>query len=468
MIEIKNKKILLLGLGLHGGGVATARWLHKNGAKLVISDLKKKSVLSHSIEKLAKHKSIKYVLGKHKERDVKWADYIVYNPGVPKESKYLQLARRLNKPVYNEASLFFDRCKAQIIAVTGTRGKSTTSALIASMCEKKNKRTILAGNIKTSFMLDVVDRATKNDLVVLELSSWQLEGLNIVRGTPHVAVVTNLYPDHLNRYRNLTNYYCSKKEIFKHQDEDRFIILNDEDNIVRDWQKEACSRTFLFSKKNHKGHGAYVQNNKIKFALENKREVIASVKDIKLEGMHNLENVLAAITAAKIYGVANSQIKKALNTELILEGRQEVISVKRGITFVNDTTATTPVAGIAALQRFGNKKKNIILIAGGADKKLDYYDWSKEVKKYCKQVFLLKGDASIKQEKALKKFRNLDTNHTSMSVIAEKALEQAKKGNIILLSPAAASFNLWQHEFERGDDFVKAVNLNQNNDSTKK
>jgi UDP-N-acetylmuramoylalanine--D-glutamate ligase len=457
MIEVKNKKILMLGLGLHGGGVATARWLVKNGAKLVISDLKKKSILSFSLEKLSKLKGIKYVLGKHRERDIKWADYIVYNPGVPKESKYLQMARRLNKPVYNEASLFFDRCKAPIIAVTGTRGKSTTAALIAGMCKKKNKRTILAGNIKTSFMLDVVDRATKKDLVVLELSSWQLEGLNIVRGAPQVAVVTNLFPDHLNRYRNLTHYYISKKEIFRHQTENDFLVLNDEDLILKDWRKEVDSRVLLFSKKNHKTRGAYVKSGKIYFKGIKKDELVASINDVALKGEHNLENAVAAVTAAKIYGATNSQIKKTLKEGLVLEGRQEVIKVKNGITFVNDTTSTTPEAGIAGLQRFGQKKKNIILVAGGADKKLEFKEWAKYVKKFCKQVYLLKGDASLKQEKLLKGFKNLDTGHTSLDILMDKILEKAKKGDVVLFSPASASFNLWQHEFERGRDFVKSI-----------
>jgi UDP-N-acetylmuramoylalanine--D-glutamate ligase len=456
MIKIRGKRILLLGLGLHGGGVATARWLHKHGAKLVISDLKDKRVLEPSIKKLAKHKRIKYVLGKHRERDVKWADYIVYNPGVPKQSKYLQLARRLSKPVYNEASLFFDYCRAPIIAVTGTRGKSTTASLIATMCEKKNPRTILAGNIKTSFMLDVVDRARKTDLIVLELSSWQLEGLNIVWGAPHIAVVTNLYPDHLNRYRSLTHYYVSKKEIFRHQIEEHYLVLNDEDKVVRDWHKETSARTLVFSKKQHNGIGSYIKSRNIIFNSGNKKETLISTKDIALHGKHNLENILAAVAAAKIYGVSNTAIKKTLKSELILDGRQEIISEKDGITYVNDTTATTPEAGIAGLERFG-KKKNIILIAGGADKKLEYSDWARLVKKHCKYVYLLIGDASTKQVKALKGYKQLDVGNKSLSVIVKKAQSHVKKGDIILFSPAAASFNLWQHEFERGDDFVKAV-----------
>ncbi|MBI2050704.1 MAG: UDP-N-acetylmuramoyl-L-alanine--D-glutamate ligase [Parcubacteria group bacterium] len=435
MIPIAGKKILLLGLGLHGGGAATARWLHKHGAKLVISDLRDRKLLEPSIKALAKQTGIVYVLGRHRERDVKWADYVVYNPGVPKESRYLQLGRRLNKPVYNEASLFFDRCEAPIIAVTGTRGKSTTASLIAAMCKKKNPRTVLAGNIKTSFMLDVLDRMTPHHLAVLELSSWQLEGLNIVRGAPDIAVVTNLYPDHLNRYQSLAHYYASKKEIFRHQAAEHILILNKDDSLLAQWHKEAAPNAVFFSKGEHR----------------------ALMKGMALAGRHNLENAVAAIAAAKQYGVSARDIRSVLKNPPVLSGRQEIIAVKKGVVYVNDTTATTPEAGIAALERFGGRRKNIILIAGGADKKLVFTEWARSVIKYCSQAHLLVGDASAKQKKALAGFKKLTAGHNDLGVLVRIAASAASKGDIILFSPAAASFNLWPHEFARGDDFSKAV-----------
>ncbi len=445
MIPIKGKKILLLGLGLLGGGAATARWLSKHGATLIVSDLRDKKLLEPSIKTLAKHRGVTYVLGKHRERDVRWADYVVYNPGVPKESKYLQLARRLNKPVYNEASLFFDRCRAPIIAVTGTRDKSTTASLIAAMCKKKNPRTVLAGNIKAALqsglgacsMLDVLDRVTAKHLVVLELSSWQLEGLNIVRAAPEIAVVVNLHLDHLNRYRSLAHYYSSKKEIFRHQTREHFLVLNKDDRVLSQWHTEAASNVVFFSKGEHR----------------------ALMKGMALAGEHNAENARAAITAARLYGMPLRAIKSVLKNPPMLSGRQEAVAAKKGVTYVNDTTATTPEAGIAALARFGQKHKNIILIAGGADKKLVFNDWAAAVKKHCKQVHLLSGDASIKQKKALQGFKKLDAGHNDLGVLVKKVSREAAKGDVILFSPAAASFNLWSHEFERGDAFVTAVSL---------
>ena len=452
MIPIAGKKILLLGLGLHGGGAATAAWLHRHGAKLIVSDLRGRKLLEPSLHALAQRGGITYVLGRHREGDVRWADYVVYNPGVPKESKYLQLARRLNKPVYNEASLFFDRCRAPVIAVTGTRGKSTTASLIAAMCKAKNPRTILAGNIATAFMLDVVDRATRAHLVVLELSSWQLEGLNIVRAAPEIAVVTNLLPDHLNRYASLAHYYRSKKEIFRHQSAGHFLVLNKDDQLLSQWGSEAGSKVVFFSKKDFR----------------------PLVKGSGLFGEHNLENAAAAITAAKLCGVSMRDIKAVLAHPPVLSGRQEVIAKKGGITYVNDTTATTPEAGIAALARFGARSKfgarppfhpplgkggngGVILIAGGADKKLVFAEWARRVKTYCKQVHLLAGDASAKQKRALRGFKKLSAGHNDLGVLVKKAADGAAKGDIILFSPAAASFNMWPHEFARGDAFIKAV-----------
>ncbi|MBI2636586.1 MAG: UDP-N-acetylmuramoyl-L-alanine--D-glutamate ligase [Parcubacteria group bacterium] len=444
MIAISGKKILLLGLGLHGGGAATARWLLRHGAKLVVSDLRPRELLEPSIKTLAAHRGVTYVFGRHREQDVRWADYVVYNPGVPRESTYLRLARRLNKPVYNEASLFFDRCRGAVIAVTGTRGKSTVASLIAAMCKKKNPRTVLAGNIKTApqswlranSMLSVLDRVTRNHLVVLELSSWQLEGLHAVRKAPEIAVVVNVYPDHLNRYRSLSHYYSSKKEIFRHQTPEHFLVLNKNDRVVRQWQKEARSRVVFFSRGEHN----------------------ALMKGMKLEGEHNAENARAAITAAKQYGVSSRDIRSVLRNPPVLSGRQEVIALKEGVAYVNDTTSTTPEAGIAALKRFGaTRKKNIILIAGGADKKLAFGAWARAVRERCKRVYLLVGDASGKQRRALRGCKNVAAGHDDLGALVRRVASLARPGDVVLFSPSAASFNLWSHEFARGDAFNKAV-----------
>lgn len=476
MIELKNKKILLLGLGLHGGGAATTCWLHKQGARLIVSDLKTASILGPSLAKLKCCRGIKFVLGQHREQDIRWADIVVQNPGVPKESPYIRLAKKLGKPVLNEASLFFDHCQAKIVGITGTRGKSTTTALIGAMlsaglksgtqsqgksgtqCESGARpKVVVAGNIRTTAMLDVVDKLKKGNIAVLELSSWQLEGLEAVKRAPSVAVITNLYPDHLNRYKSLADYYQSKKEIFRFQKKGDILILNADDIVSRAWGKLAKGLVLFFGKKDHKKPGAFVRNGIIYFRKDKKIVPIIKVNDLALAGEHNLENVLAALAAAKALGISDTLIKPVLKKPLQLSGRQEVIGQKNGVTFINDTTATTPVASIMALKRFTKKGQKILLIAGGADKKLDYRDWAKAVEKYCYEVWLLKGNASDKMARSLKGFKNIHLNYTNLPSAVREAFDLSERGDIILLSPGAASFNLWQHEFERGEDFNKAV-----------
>lgn len=424
MIELKNEKILLLGLGLHGGGVATACWLYKHGAKLIVSDLRSPNILKPSLAKLKYCRGIRFVLGKHREQDVRWADIVVQNPGVAKESPYIKLAKKLGKPVVNEATLFFDHCPCPIIGVTGTRGKSTTASWIAALLGTVNKKTVLAGNIRTQAMLEVVDKLTPKNLVVLELSSWQLEGLAAVKKAPHVAVVTNLYPDHLNRYRSLADYYRSKKEIFRFQTKNDFLVLNGSQPQLRSWAKQAKGAVLFFNAKNN---------------------------------TPGAQNAAAASAVARLYKVKAAAIKKFLQSPPGLPGRQEIVAQKRGVTFVNDTTATTPVACLAALRRFGSSQGRILLLAGGADKGLDYKDWGQGVKKYCHEVWLLKGNASDKMARALPGFKNIHLNYTNLGGAVREAFDLSVKGDIILLSPGAASFNLWNHEFERGEEFEKSV-----------
>ena len=424
MIELGNKKVLVLGLGLHGGGVATTCWLYKQGARLIVSDLRSSAILKPSLAKLKCCQGIKFVLGKHREQDVKWADIVVQNPGVPRQSPYIKLAKKLGKPVVNEATLFFDRCPCPIIGITGTRGKSTTSSWIAALLKTVNKKTVLAGNIRTLAMLEIVDKLTPGHLVVLELSSWQLEGLKAIKKAPHVAVITNLYPDHLNRYKSLVAYYQSKKEIFHYQTKGDYLILNGSQSQLRSWARQAKGTVLFF---NAKSPAASAQN------------------------------AAAASIVARLYKVNNAVIKKFLQSPPGLPGRQEVVGQKQGVTFVNDTTATTPVASLAALNRFGSVPGRILLIAGGADKGLDYKDWGQGVKKYCHEVWLLKGQASDKMARALAGFKNIHLDYTNLSGAVREAFDLSQKGDVILLSPAAASFNLWNHEFERGEEFNRAV-----------
>ncbi len=457
MIELKGKKVLVLGLGLHGGGVATALWLYKQGAKLIVSDLRSKEVLRPSLAKLKNYK-IEFTLGEHRQQDVAWADVVVQNPGVPKESVFIKSAKKLGKTVVNEAALFFDRCAGTVIGVTGTRGKSSTAALLAALLRAKFPDVILAGNIGSAAMLAIVDKIKPGQIVVLELSSWQLEGLAAGKTAPHVSVVTNLYPDHLNRYKSLADYYKSKEEIFRYQTAADYLILNADQAQLREWEKPALSHVMFFGTQEHGRYGIYLKHGRVFWRQHKEDQEIIKISDINLAGRHNLTNALAAITVARLFNVSLADMKKVLASPPVLSGRQELVREMKGLKFINDTTATTPEATLAALERFGAGKKNIILIAGGADKNLDYEAWARGVKKHCAAAFLLAGPASDKMAKALVGFKNLRSGYASLTGAVKDALKSAAGGNIILFSPGAASFNMWNHEFARGDEFVKIVN----------
>lgn len=427
-----KQKIVVMGLGLHGGGVAVVKYLVKNGASVVVTDLKTKKQLQDSLDKL-KGLKVKYVLGKHNESDFKNADMIVQNPGVPRESKYLKIARKSLIPIENEASLFFKYCPGLIVGVTGTRGKSTTSSLVYEILKTENK-TWLAG-LPGQPMLDIIDKVGESDIVVLELSSWQLEILGEQKLSPDVAVVTNIFPDHLNRYKSMSAYISAKKNIFKFQNKNDFTVINF-DNA--DSKKLASGVKAKLIKSSKKSNAKY-------FKYSN------------LLGDHNLNNLSLAISVASVFKIKQENIVKALKKFKGLPNRLELIRQKSGVGYYNDTTSTTPDATIAALKSF--PKKKIILIAGGDTKKIPqqkYNDLAKEINSSCKALVLLEGEGSKQIIKNVKHKKVITKLKTMIEAVAVAEI-LAAKGDVVLLSPACASFNLFVNEFDRGDQFNRAV-----------
>ena len=428
----QGQKVLVMGLGLHGGGVATVKWLVGQGALVTITDLKTRKDLAESLDQL-KNLKINYVLGRHRADDFQKADLIIKNPGVPSDSFYLKLAVKKGVPIENDASLFFKYCPGTIIGVTGTRGKSTTASLIQAILSKKY-RVYLAGLPKRP-LLGIIDKVSEGDLVVLELSSWQLEILGQQKLSPEVAVITNIFPDHLNRYRSMASYIKAKKNIFKFQNTSDVVVLNADNQETRKMFTEVKSQLIKFSHK----------------------DFPKLTKASSLLGKHNQANIAAAIKVAKFFKVADKDILSALKSFQGLPNRIELVSKKKGVLFYNDTTATTPDATMAALKSFSGKK--IILIAGGDTKNIPqkkYQELSREIKIKCKAVILLTGPGSQKIIKELK-FKPLVTDVNDMTAAVSIAQSFASRGDIILLSPGSASFNMFVNEFDRGRRFNQAV-----------
>ena len=459
--DLKDKRITIMGLGLNQGGLGVARFLAKAGAKILITDLKTEEELGSSLEKL-KDFDVKYILGRHREEDFINTDMIIQNPAVPHNSKYLKIARKHKIPIKTDLDLFFQLCPSKnIIAVAGTKGKSTVSQLIYHIFKEAQKDAILAGNIGIS-VLDILEKINPQTWLILEISTWQMEGIRNRKFRPQTAVLTNILPDHLDRYPNYKEYIRSEKLIFKHQRPNDNLIVNYDNEETIKIKKEAGLPIYWFSAKEKVEPGCYLKNDKLIFQSGEYKTTFAKISDLLLPGLHNLENILAASTVSFIHNIPGNIILKALKNFPGIPYRLEFIGEVRGIKFYNDTCATTPEATLAALRSF--TEQPVILFLGGKDKKLNYENFGEAIgkNKEIKKIILLQHpdyDASLKILSALKK--HLDSEKiiltSSLKVGVEAALQQAQANDLVLLSPAAASFGMFENEFDRGDQFNKIV-----------
>ncbi|OGD31385.1 UDP-N-acetylmuramoylalanine--D-glutamate ligase [Candidatus Azambacteria bacterium RIFCSPHIGHO2_02_FULL_52_12] len=453
--EFKNKKVLIMGLGSYrdGSGISAALFFAHAGADVLVNDIGPATAFTAQIKRLKKYRNVRFLFGKHRKTDFQTADYIIKNPAVPKNHPMLGAARKSGVPIHNDWSIFLSLKDNPVIGVTGTRGKTTVATLLNEFL-KEHYATLLCGNMGLS-PLAIINTVKRDDVIVAELSSWNLQQLPTIKKSPHIAVVTNLLTDHLNKYKNLNEYYKDKERIFAYQKKDDFLVANRDNAELRKRARTARSRAFLFSKKPFSGNGAHIKNGRIVFRYGKAVMDVCGVKDIRLPGEHNLENALAAVCAAFIAHVSPRHIKKTLKAFTGVPNRLELVREVSGVTYYNDTTATTPDATIAALRAL--KSKNIILLAGGTDKKLNFKAWSKEIKKWRPRIIFFSGTAMDKMQKELKKYPHILGTVSSMKEAMRLAKQRARKGDIVLLSPGAASFGIFKNEFDRGTQFVKAV-----------
>jgi len=457
-----------MGLGLHGGGVGAVKFLAQNGAKITITDLRSKKGLQASITEL-KHIRAKYVLGRHRKEDFQNADLIIKNPAIPRSSPYLKIARARSTPIDTDIGIFFELCPAPIIGITGTKGKSTTVSLLYNIFRSHSKNTVRAGNIGTS-ALESLSHINKNTRVVLELSSWQLEGLLPHKKSPATSLVTNILPDHLNTYKSFTQYIAAKKCIYRFQKPTDILFLNFDDLRVKTFAKKAPSRTLFFSRtsnlssvlKNKSEIGAYILDNKIVFG-QNRKQVLL-LKDLKIKGGHNLMNVLGAVSISLHLGIPLKTVQAVLRSFKGIPSRLELIATIKRRQFINDTTSTMPEATIAAINTLDPKhSQNIILIGGGEDKNLNYKRLSQGIIGRIKYFIVFPGTASRKIKTNITQIDPMFLHEKtewaeSMKAAVRKAWKKSQPGDIILLSPGAASFNMFKNEFDRGKQFIDAVN----------
>lgn len=455
---LKNKTVIVFGLGLHGGGLALANWLYKQKVNVLVTDKKSVKDLLPSVKKLIiPQKNI--FLGQEPNTNwLKKTDLVLQNPGVPNNHSFLVAAKKRKIPIYNEATLFFSLIKQPIIGITGSKGKSTTTNLLGLICRAYEADSLVGGNIKINPMFSLIEKIKPESKIILELSSWHLEGLQTIKKSPHISLLTNITPEHLNRYKSFNDYIEAKFQIFKYQTQKDFAILNLNDQVSKKIAQRINSKIYWYSRSKAVRQGVYLSKGKIYFKEKNKIEFILNKKNLILPGLHNLENILGAILAAKILKIPNKFIAKVVKNYQGFASRFEVIRKQRGIVFINDTTATAPIATIAALQTIPKKS---ILLAGGSSKGLPVDDLAKVIKLKTKFCFLFSGQGSEELILALKKINYPDnrlfTNYSQMKKIVLDSYQLAKSGDTILLSPGFASFSNFKNEFDRGDQFKKIV-----------
>lgn len=474
--NFQDAMVTVMGLGRfkQGSGVGAAKWLMRHGAQIVITDLKSEAELKESVEEITKWYTLYkkdfpdrsiyapiFVLGEHHEDDFTNVDLVMQNPGVARESQFVQLAKKEGVPIESDVSLFFRYCPFPIYSVTGTRGKSTTTALLGEMLATVHPKAVVAGNITRSPLEDldwILEEKTPVP-IVLELSSWLLESLEGLGRGPDIALLTNAYKDHLDRYDSFEHYVWAKELIFKEQKPEQVALFNADQELMDEIASRIPSKqVFWFSSKPlpEGKNGAYRDGDFLKWKLDGKEKEFAHVHDLTtLQGEHNVMNALSASLAAHFAGVSDAQIHQTLKAFVGLPGRQQVLGEVEGVLFVNDTTATSPEGVIAALKRFGNGG-NILWIGGGSSKGLAFEEMAEYVRRECRMAVLFEGSAFDDIVRALGSGIPM-VRAASMQEAMQAVMHEAKLGDVVLLSPGTSSFGIFKNEFDRGEQFNAAV-----------
>jgi UDP-N-acetylmuramoylalanine--D-glutamate ligase len=462
--DLSGIKATVMGLGLHGGGLASARFLAECGADVTVTDMKGESSLTESIAALS-DLPIRYVLGRHDLEDFAHADLVVKNPAVRPDSPYILASRS----VETDISLFLRFARSPLIAVTGSKGKSSVSSAIYHVLSSSGKTAHLGGNITVS-PLSFLRQCDPDTPVVLELSSWQLadmRGLGVLK--PLIAVLTSIMPDHMNRYSSMEDYVSDKRLIYADQDKSCFTICNGDDTWGRSFASETGGRVLWYSDSASGRPGAWIEDNpsrrglySIKGDPTDAEEILPS--RILVPGEHQRKNLLAAALACRAFGMNAESIASSLAAFPGVEHRLERFAESDGILWYNDSAATIPQAVDAALSSFNCP---VILITGGTDKNIDF-EPVRSIYAKAKNIILLAGSGTDKLMQILEQDRVPFTGpFDDLGLAVKAAISFATPGDAVILSPGCASFGMFLHEFDRGRKFKEMVKTHISRDPTK-
>jgi len=450
---LKGKRVLVVGLGLFGGGVGVSRFLLREGADVTVTDLRPADDLRESIDALA-GLPVTLKLGGHDEADFRSSDLIVANPAVPRQSKYLAVAETAGVPVTTEINLFFERCPARILGVTGSSGKTTTTLLTGEMLLRHDPRTRVGGNLGRP-LIEEADAIPPDAPVVLELSSFQIDRLRDLRRSPNVAVVTNLAPNHLDVHGSLDAYVAAKQGIVSHQTQEDTAVLNADDPEVSRWDSLCAGDVLRFSLDREVERGTFLKEGRIVGRVRDQSVPVCPVRDLLLPGRHNVANALAAAAAALAWGVRPDLVADALRSFKGAEHRLELVAEVDGVRYVNDSIATSPDRTVAALNAFDAP---VLLIAGGYDKGIPFDPLGPVIARKVRRLFLI-GATADRIAEVVQRHSPAPAIHpcASLPEAVEAAAALAARGDVVLLSPACASYDTFRNFEERGRLFKELV-----------
>ncbi len=449
---IRYRKIAIIGLGV--SNLPLIDYLHDKKAKVTVFDERDVNEIPKDIMNKLIIYSFDYYFGKDCLENLKNFVIIFRSPSCLPTRKELQLEEKNGAIITTEIELFIKMCPCPIIGVTGSEGKTTTTSMIYSILKKGGYNTYLGGNIGTP-LFTKLDKIKPKDIAVLELSSFQLMDMEV---SPQTSVVTNVTPNHLNIHKDYEEYIDAKKNIYRYQNENALLVLNYDNKITKKMAKEAKGKVVFFSSKTRLEDGYIVEDNAVKECDNNLRKHIVYGDEIKLKGIHNFENMCAAIAATKDF-VKEEVIIKALKEFKAVEHRLEFVKEIGGVKWYNDSASSSPTRTIAGIEAFPNDE--IILIAGGYDKNLDYTPIAKPIVKNVKSLILL-GQTSKKIKTAVEKEQGNKKKVKiyeckSLEETIDKAKEIATSGQVVLFSPASASFDMFKNAYERGNKFKQLV-----------
>ncbi|MBI1311663.1 UDP-N-acetylmuramoyl-L-alanine--D-glutamate ligase [bacterium] len=459
--QLRGKRVVVMGLGSFGGGVGVVRFLAGHGAATRISDTRTREQLAASVALLDDIDNIDWRLGEQDASHFEDADLVVINPAVRPDHPLLRQLIDRGVPLTTEMNLFWQLNRGRVVAVTGSNGKSTTTALIHALLEAGCRRCWLGGNIGGS-LLPIVDQIEPSDDVVLELSSFQLERLNGLRARPDIAVVTNFAPNHLDWHGTLEAYAAAKQSILRWQTAADWAVLNANDEMVSAWPGEAGRVAFgagggnvnTGEVKSQPGNASWLNGNTIRCHIDGHNACV-SLTGFRLRGRHNQENALAAVAAATIAGVDSASIERGLSQFEPLPHRLQLIGEFNGRFFYNDSIATTPESAIAALNAFDEP---IVLLAGGYDKQVDLSRFAAAIGARVKAAALL-GTTGPRLAERLGRCPSPPTYRVAASFRDAVcwAIDRSTPGDVVLLSPGCASYDWFQSFEDRGRQFIAIV-----------